>query len=222
MMRGNPTLEGAAVSLWRTPTVGRQGGPRDREDVERRGQTVELADQVKAWPTPEQIAAMRDRTAAGVSNLNETAENWPTPDTQNSRDGETMREEAQGKHAVSLHHAVATWATPSARDSDKWHYRGADSGHQQNLSGQAHHYSPPAQEDQEPPTTSNGAPSSPSAPSSRRRLNPLFTSWLMGWPTFWGSPMPIADRGYASREMESWRSRSRSLLRSLLGASVGT
>ena len=41
-----------------------------------------------------------------------SGDNWPTPDTQNARDG-TMRteasKEADGKHAISLHHAVARW-----------------------------------------------------------------------------------------------------------------
>ena len=40
------------------------------------------------------------------------AENWPTPDTQNDRDGATLRAEAQGSHAVSLHHKAQAWATP--------------------------------------------------------------------------------------------------------------
>jgi len=40
--------------------------------------------------------------------------NWPTPDTQNVRNGSVMRTAAKGSHAVSLHHAVAQWATPAA------------------------------------------------------------------------------------------------------------
>lgn len=35
-----------------------------------------------------------------------SGDNWPTPDTQNSRAG-GMRSEAKGKHAMSLHHVVA-------------------------------------------------------------------------------------------------------------------
>lgn len=37
-----------------------------------------------------------------------SGDNWPTPDTQNARDG-TKRKEAHGKHAMSLHHVVADW-----------------------------------------------------------------------------------------------------------------
>jgi hypothetical protein len=38
-----------------------------------------------------------------------------------------------------------------------------------------------------------GQPSSPSDPSSRRRLNPLFVEWLMGWPEGWSSAHNDSD-----------------------------
>lgn len=41
-----------------------------------------------------------------------SGDNWPTPDTQNARDGTARREEAAGKHAMSLHHAAAGWPSP--------------------------------------------------------------------------------------------------------------
>jgi hypothetical protein len=45
---------------------------------------------------------------------------WPTPNAQDSRDGETMRREAIGSHAMSLHHkAVMTgWPTPQKWDGE--------------------------------------------------------------------------------------------------------
>jgi hypothetical protein len=47
---------------------------------------------------------------------------WPTPDTQNHRDGSTLRKDNNietGMHGVSLHHAahLATWTTPQAHDA---------------------------------------------------------------------------------------------------------
>ena len=42
-----------------------------------------------------------------------SSENWPTPDTNNHWDGTHLRKEAHGMHAVSLHHAVALWPTPT-------------------------------------------------------------------------------------------------------------
>jgi DNA (cytosine-5)-methyltransferase 1 len=43
---------------------------------------------------------------------------WPTPDTQNDREGANLRAEAKGSHAVSLHHKVAMWATPQTADDN--------------------------------------------------------------------------------------------------------
>ena len=41
---------------------------------------------------------------------------WPTPDTQNHRDGTKVRKDNNlaegGRHGVSLHHAVVQWPTP--------------------------------------------------------------------------------------------------------------
>jgi hypothetical protein len=43
---------------------------------------------------------------------------WPTPDTQNHRDGSKTRKAAKGMHAVSLHHAVYLWPTIAASDGN--------------------------------------------------------------------------------------------------------
>jgi hypothetical protein len=50
----------------------------------------------------------RDEPASG---------SWPTPDTQNDRDGSVMRTAAKGAHAVSLHHKAAVWPTPATNSS---------------------------------------------------------------------------------------------------------
>ena len=45
---------------------------------------------------------------------------WPTPDTNNHRDGSKMRRAAKGNHAMSLHHMVYIqeyWPTPRAQSS---------------------------------------------------------------------------------------------------------
>jgi hypothetical protein len=48
---------------------------------------------------------------------------WPTPDTNNHRDGTKLRKDTNihsgGKHGVSLHHAVVMWPTPRANDAKK-------------------------------------------------------------------------------------------------------
>lgn len=62
--------------------------------------------------------------------------------------------------------------------------------------------------------TTDGPKSSPLTPTSRRLLNPVFASWLMGWPSTW----VIADpRACAASEMASYRCRLQQQLSCLLG-----
>lgn len=69
-------------------------------------------------------------------------------------------------------------------------------------------YSPLAQQIADGPT------SLPRTPTSRRLLNPLFASWLMGWPSTW----VIADpRACDASAMASYRSRLQQQLSCLLG-----
>jgi hypothetical protein len=53
-------------------------------------------------------------------------------------------------------------------------------------------------------------------PSHRRKLNPLFVTWMMGWPLWWTAPVPISS---VRVEMESYLSKQRSQLRCLVGDS---
>lgn len=55
------------------------------------------------------------------SSCSPSIDNWPTPDTQNDRDGTIARTPAPGrqagtKHGQSLHHAVEMWATPTSHE----------------------------------------------------------------------------------------------------------
>lgn len=58
-----------------------------------------------------------------------------------------------------------------------------------------------------------GAPRSPSGPNSRRRLNPLFVEWLMGWPIGWTACEPLGT------EWSRWLRLSRSWLSQLVPGS---
>lgn len=72
-------------------------------------------------------------------------------------------------------------------------------------------YSPLAQ------AINDGRESSPSDPTSpRRRLNPTFAEWLMGWPPGWTIAEPTAC---GASEMALWRCRLDSQLSCLLGDS---
>jgi hypothetical protein len=61
---------------------------------------------------------------------------------------------------------------------------------------------------QAPETPPHGSESLPSAPTSRRRLNPAFVDWLMSLPPGWTD--------YAPAQTASWFCKVRSRLESLL------
>jgi hypothetical protein len=83
-----------------------------------------------AWPTPqahdahggktpEQVAEMRQRTGAGVSNLNETAEMWRSPTVGSAKkgSGEHPDKRRAGGHAIDLQDQAEFWQTPAASEA---------------------------------------------------------------------------------------------------------
>ena len=103
--------------------------------------------------------------------------------------------------------AEQLWATPNMQD-EKVRETPASAlnrlirGRQQNLADEALLYSLPA-----PEIAGDGQPSSPSTPASRRRLNPEFVEWLMGWPPGWtdlDSSSSATALSHWSRRMRSW------------------
>lgn len=62
--------------------------------------------------TPEQIAAMRDKTHAGVSNLNAAASVWPS---LTSHDGRRPGSDATSTQGANLKRDAESWASPAAR-----------------------------------------------------------------------------------------------------------
>lgn len=165
---------------------------------------------VRMWPTPDAMVAQdgeepeswlarRETLKAKGYNGNGAglplamaAQMWPTPQTDSfrSRGGE-RRDEA------GLDRQARSWAMPSAQ---MWRSENPD---------QSPDHSPPLSR-QVLRTPTPGAPSSPAGPTSRRRLNPLFVEWLMGWPTGWTACEPLGT------EWSRWWLLSRSWL-SLLG-----
>ncbi len=109
--------------------------------------------------TAEQIAAMRERTAAGVSNLNEAASMWPTPNTPSGGPNTKSTETHTG--GVDLDGAVLNWPTPRGEDSES---AGNHPGATDSLTGAA------AFSLLDPESEIPGPQSSGSAPTSRRQL----------------------------------------------------
>jgi len=124
----------------------------------------------------------------------------------------------------------SSWSTAQAADSTKW-WRTPSAGHPSKGGAQA-----PAKRlsgghtlDLQDQVLTFSLPDQPIQPGGtcwcgrhgcdlrfhKRKLNPLFVAWLMGWPIWWCITEPML---YAHSEMESYLCRQRSRLRTLLDA----
>lgn len=87
-----PRTDASACSLWPTPQSHDAVGGK----------------------TPAQVLAMRERTGAGVSNLNEVAETWATPTVDDANNVTLASGQMQ-----SLARDTTQWATPRAEDGER-------------------------------------------------------------------------------------------------------
>jgi hypothetical protein len=173
-----------------------------------------LSGATSRWKTPHGMAGV-DRTGkpGGGGEFARQVERWSTPIASNAG-GARMRSayEDLGREAVR-------WPTPAARDekgaNSARHVRGT------HISVRGRHI------DQLPNYVSysrqarricGGAESSRRRRGCRRRLNPAFTAWLMGWPWWWTNP---GVTSCARSATESWRCRLRQRLSCLLGEPLG-
>lgn len=179
--------------------------------------------------TPEAHMAMKARMKGGprntITSLQVLVQTWPTPTAQDSEQAGGAGTIQRGMRGHSLNSAAmlaSAWPTPAARDGN-----GANSEEHALVTGGGRKhmdqlanfvaYSPLAQ------PILDGRKSSPTALSSprqsplvasvsggttrpdlseRKRLNPAFATWLMGWPWWWTNPEP---RNFGASEMASWR-----------------
>jgi hypothetical protein len=186
---------------WNTPTAISGEGAHLNKELWSTPQAHDSQD----GKTPEQVATMRERTGAGVSNLNEMAAQWPTPTEDNANNcGGPSRSREDGYADLKV--AVNRWPTAGAND----HKGSAKEGQRRRQLDEA------AEQifSLRVPAIHDGEKFSPPARGSRQRLNPAFAAWLMGMQWWWMNPERISC---AQSETEWWRCRQRSLLRSLLG-----
>ena len=191
------------------------------------------------WPTPDANSSTYSNGVYG-QNLREAASQWPTPRAEDAEScgnhpgatdsltgaspnvpngGRTLTEQdvlnrgmtAKGKRQVGLENEARLWATPSARD---WKSGDASEATMERnarpLNEQACHFSSPAQVPQSGQVCWCGTPGC-ALPSHKRKLNPLFTAILMGWPRWWLIPAPMP---FARQEMEQWLLQARRRLES--------
>lgn len=215
----DPDTLTAQTTMWATPDTARRG-----------------------TETPESRAARQAKSGGGCSNLLVQAEYWPTPNAQVSNDGETpeawnarnekLRDKGYNGNGMGtpLTIAATTWPTPAARDvkgdySDEAMVRKDGKTRDDLLPNVASRFSPQA-----PETASGGTCSTPVvsvagselSPTKRaahvlgrRRLNPAFVCWLMGWPWWWTRAEPTS---FGAAETALWRSKMQWHLCSLLDA----
>lgn len=195
-------IAGKGSSCWPTPAA----GDADRaSDTYCRGEgnptllgsaRTWAADQ---WASPGSMgggSVSRGGDRVGEPLLAGQAELWATPAGRDGRDGRAS-EATMERNSRPLNEQVEMrWATASDGNKPSAGKRAtSDLSHQ-------------AQATEQP-----GSESSPSGPGSRRRLNPMFVCWLMGFPHGWAHPELTSSWRTA---MQSYLCRQRQLLASLL------
>jgi len=183
-----PTLALAAAQ-WSTPNVPNGGRSVSAEVVANRGKTENGKRQV---------------------GLESEVRHWATPTSSENSNRTTKMAPTHGNgHGLVLAGQACSWATPTARD----HKDGGTSMENVEVNGllgrqvlmtSLH----PVH------STIDGKELSPTARILRRRLNPAFTCWLMGWPIWWTNP---AITNSVKPETELWRSKLQRRLSFLLG-----
>jgi hypothetical protein len=109
------------MRMWPTPTSLSFAGSHQPGNNRNQNKTMDLA--AAMWPTPQahdcvngktpdQVQAMRDRTGAGVSNLNEVAAMWATPNAHDVRRPGADLKSTQG---ANLSREASLWDFPQAQ-----------------------------------------------------------------------------------------------------------
>jgi len=164
---------GAVGNHWPTPGANDQKG--SAKEGQRRGQLDEAAEQL--WTSPQAGKTERDEPL-----LPAQAAMWRTPDVPATGGPHSRKDSAGQGHQIVLDEQAALWTTPRASDPKTGHeYSDAMTGN--SLSMDANSFSRPPQATG--PAGNESLPSPPGLPQpspERARLNPLFVTWLMGWP----------------------------------------
>lgn len=174
---------------------------------------VKLDIEAKNWQTPttmdsEQAGGKGRKARRNKSTLSLDAELWATP---RSKEGnEDYAKLDRSRTGLDLKTQSALWPSPQARDERSGEAK-ADYGNSRPLNEAVLSFSLPVLDQ------TSGRPLSPTRRILRRRLNPAFVCWLMGWPMWWTRAEPIS---FAAQETGLWRSRLRLLLRSYFEGQV--
>lgn len=222
------------AAFWMTPNVPNGGRSVSQEVVDSKGSTPEgkrqvgLQSQSRFWTTPTGAmttgAGMQGRD--GGENLQTQISQWGTPTSRDYKDGSSAN--TAPTNGLLGRQVIQNWPTPDLSDNHHGS-RGAsldranrrrEAGKQLSMEDAAQIFatqiSLSSLQDHPIP---DGQTSSEIIPnllpqSQRKRLNSLFTVWMMGWPLHWLAPVLI-NSGRAETELWVFRARSRLLF--LLG-----
>ena len=198
------SLGALAKAHWLTPA-----GMAGMDHTGKAGAGGEFAQQATRWQSPQTSDANGPRVPDGKRSLGlntGAAQFHANFAAMNSLSTLAATDAPTAKEKGST--TMAAWPTPAARDA-----KGPNSEVHvtTNRTGRMHMdqlanfvaFSPLVQ------PIPDGQTSSPETPSSRRHLNPLFGSWLMGWPSTWTIAEPHASSALATA---LWRSQLRQQL----------
>ncbi len=132
MSKHSGTGLSTAAKTWPTPNASpsapnnstNRGGGKHRarktnqclEDVAKSTWPTPQAHDAKTGKTPEQVEEHRERHAAGVRNLNETASQWPTPSPSAAIQGQNQPDGKRGQTLVGAARGQ-NWQTPNTVDA---------------------------------------------------------------------------------------------------------
>lgn len=169
-----------ATDVWRTPDSPASGGPRNRQDSIGNGHQVTIAEQAEHWNTPHGMSNRDFRGkigGCGGGEFAKQANQWQTPATDSFRSSGGDRKDEMGLDQQARSHQVQ--AIPDGPIS-------SESGH-----GLPRRFPTPSasmatMQDMEQAQYAGSDPNRPKYSSlEKRRLNPRFVSWLMGFPVDW-------------------------------------
>jgi len=162
------------------------------------------------WATPEAHNAKSGRSEVNFNRVGgclvNEAQNWPTPDASPHKVQGTEKQDTLAKIAIN-------WPTPDANCHKGSTQPGQRVGQLDEAAEVLHTFEPtPSPSSHPAQPTHAGETSSP----SRRRLNPQFVTWLMGWP-------PLAESGFVFSETEwcHYRQRQQSSLSGMHWKEIG-
>jgi hypothetical protein len=221
--------------LWGTPSARDWKSGDASEETMNRNARRPLNEQAEHWGTP--MASERSHSSRdvdhGIQLANQT-DIWHTP--RSTTGGYVYDRGGHHNPRPTLQGSAENWATPRAEDSESAgnHPNASDS-----LTGQSRMWNTPhaprAHDSNNSETSylarqisSLQGPPSPDGkicwcgtlgcalPTHKRKLNPIFETWLMGWRLSWLVSVPVH---YGRLEMEWFLYRQRVLLYYLLGES---